>query len=107
LLSNAIKYTQKQGFINISATKDNNYYTIKIEDNGKGLTENEINQLFGKFVTLEKTSENFSTLEKGSGLGLYIAKGIIEAHKGKIWATSEGLDKGSNFFFTLPAINEN
>lgn len=107
LLSNAIKFTQKQGFINISATFDNNYYTIKIEDNGKGLTEDEISQLFAKFVTLEKTSENFSTLEKGSGLGLYIAKGIIEAHMGKIWVTSEGLNKGSKFFFTLPAINGN
>ncbi len=106
LLSNAIKFTKKQGFINISATLDNKYYTIKIEDNGKGLMEDEINQLFGKFVTLEKTSENFSTLEKGSGLGLYIAKGIIEAHKGKIWVTSEGLNKGSKFFFTLPAIYE-
>ncbi len=107
LLSNAIKFTQKQGFINISAILDNNYYTIKIEDNGKGLTEDGISQLFTKFVTLEKTSENFSTLEKGSGLGLYIAKGIIEAHMGKIWVTSEGLNKGSKFFFTLPAINGN
>ena len=106
LISNAIKFTKKKGIIEVSATRDEDYYTIKIEDDGKGLTEEQINQLFGKFVTLEKTSENFSTLEKGSGLGLYIAKGIIEAHEGKIWVTSEGLDKGSKFFFTLPAIDE-
>ncbi|TFG17896.1 MAG: PAS domain S-box protein [Promethearchaeota archaeon] len=106
LLSNAIKFTQKQGKIDISAKLSEAYYTIVIEDNGKGLTTEQISQLFGKFVTLEKTSENFSTLEKGSGLGLYIAKGIIEAHEGKIWVTSEGLNKGSKFFFTLPVVDE-
>lgn len=106
LISNAIKFTPKKGIIKVSAIREEDFYKIKIEDNGKGLTEKQINQLFGKFVTLEKTSENFSTLEKGSGLGLYIAKGIIEAHEGKIWVTSEGLNKGSKFFFTLPAINE-
>ena len=107
LLSNAIKFTQKQGKIDVSARLNEDYYTIIIEDNGKGLTAEQITQLFGKFVTLEKTSENFSTLEKGSGLGLYIAKGIIEAHEGKIWVTSEGSNKGSKFFFTLQAVDEN
>ena len=104
LISNAIKFTPKKGKIEISAIHGEDYITIKIEDNGKGLTEEQMNKLFGKFVTLEKSSENFSTLEKGSGLGLYIAKGIIEAHEGKIWVESDGLNKGSKFFFTLPAI---
>ncbi len=107
LISNAIKFTSKQGFIDISATLQGDYYEIKIEDNGKGLTEDQISKLFGKFVTLEMTSENFSTFEKGSGLGLYIAKGIIEAHEGKIWVKSEGLGKGSKFYFTLPILKEN
>jgi PAS domain S-box-containing protein len=106
LISNAIKFTQKEGLIEISAVRNEDFYRFKIEDNGKGLTKEQMNQLFGKFVSLEKTSENFSTLEKGSGLGLYIAKGIIEAHEGKIWVKSEGLNKGSKFFFTLPAINK-
>ena len=81
LISNAIKFTPKKGKIEISAIHGEDYITIKIEDNGKGLTEEQMNKLFGKFVTLEKSSENFSTLEKGSGL-----------------------NKGSKFFFTLPAI---
>jgi signal transduction histidine kinase len=106
LISNAIKFTQKEGLIEISAVRNEDFYRFKIEDNGKGLTKEQMNQLFGKFVSLEKTSENFSTLEKGSGLGLYIAKGIIEAHEGKIWVKSEGINKGSKFFFTLPAINK-
>jgi signal transduction histidine kinase len=106
LISNAIKFTPKKGHIDISAMQEEDFYKIKIEDNGKGLSEEQIQKLFGKFVSLEKSSENFSTFEQGSGLGLYISKGIIEAHNGQIWVKSEGLDKGSTFYFTLPKMEE-
>ena len=51
---------------------------------------------------LDQKIENFSTLNKGSGLGLYITKGIIEAHGGKIWVESRGKNRGAEFYFTLP-----
>ncbi|MHA1660724.1 MAG: sensor histidine kinase, partial [Promethearchaeota archaeon] len=99
LLSNAIKFTPDNGRIEISAKKEDHYFTFKIMDNGIGLTENEIGRLFKKFEMLKQSND---TKEKGTGLGLYISKGIIEAHGGTIWATSEGRDKGTSFIFTLP-----
>ena len=102
LLSNAIKFSQENGKIEISASHQETEVLFKIKDYGKGLTETEISKLFGKFVTMDQDSETFSTFEKGSGLGLYIAKGIIEAHGGRIWVTSQGLKKGCEFIFTIP-----
>ncbi|MFX0176750.1 MAG: PAS domain S-box protein [Candidatus Hodarchaeota archaeon] len=102
ILSNAIKFSPEEGIIEIIANKENNNYLVKVRDYGEGLTEEEIKKLFGKFVSLGKSAENFSTFEKGSGLGLYIARGIIEAHGGKIWVDSEGKGKGAEFIFLLP-----
>ncbi|MHA1373989.1 MAG: PAS domain S-box protein [Promethearchaeota archaeon] len=102
ILSNAIKFSQDNNKIEISASHHDTQILFKIKDYGKGLTEPEINKLFGRFVTMDPDSDTFSTFGKGSGLGLYIAKGIIEAHGGKIWVRSQGLDKGSEFIFTIP-----
>ncbi len=102
ILSNAIKFSKENDKIEISATHHDIEMLFKIKDYGKGLSKTEINKLFGKFVTMDQDSETFSTFEKGSGLGLYIAKGIIEAHGGRIWVTSQGLDKGCEFIFTIP-----
>jgi PAS domain S-box-containing protein len=101
LVSNAIKFTQKGGNIRISVEKnDEEKILCSVKDNGIGLLENEIEKLFGKFVMLERDIEKFS---KGSGLGLYISKGIIEGHGGEIWAESPGKNLGSTFKFTLPS----
>jgi PAS domain S-box-containing protein len=102
LLSNAIKFSPDGGNIDIRVDKEEDNYLFKIKDQGKGLGENEIKKLFAKFVTLGKGVEKFSTFEQGSGLGLYIAKGIIQAHGGKIWVNSEGIGKGAEFLFTIP-----
>lgn len=101
LLSNAIKFTPKYGIIDISSKEDDESVTFSVKDNGKGLTQEEIQKIFGKFVTIEQGSDGYSTLDKGSGLGLYIAKGFIEAHGGKIWVESKGRDLGTEFKFTL------
>ena len=66
------------------------------------MSSEEIQKIFGKFVTIEQGVDGYSTLDKGSGLGLYIAKGFIEAHGGKIWVKSEGRDLGAEFSFSLP-----
>jgi len=102
LLSNAIKFSKDNDKIEISASYQENEILFKIKDYGKGMTGTEISKLFGKFVTMDQDAETFSTFEKGSGLGLYIAKGIIETHGGRIWVISQGLDKGCEFFFTIP-----
>jgi signal transduction histidine kinase len=67
-----------------------------VEDTGYGISKEGLNRLFQKFERLEPDPK-----VKGSGLGLWICKQIIEAHDGKIWAESE-LGKGSQFFFILP-----
>ena len=102
LLTNAVKYTPKNGKIDISIVEEDESVLFKIKDNGKGLTSEEIQKIFGKFVTIEQGVDGYSSLDKGSGLGLYIAQGFIEAHGGKIWVESKGRDLGAEFSFTLP-----
>ena len=104
LLSNAIKFTPKNGKIDVYIVEEDERILFKIKDNGKGLTPEEIQKIFGKFVTIEQGVDRYSSLDKGSGLGLYIAKGFIEAHGGKIWVESKGRDLGVEFSFTLPKL---
>jgi len=102
LLSNAVKFTPINGKIDISIVEEEENVLFKIKDNGKGLIPDEIKKLFGKFVSIEQGVDGYSTFDKGSGLGLYIARGFIEAHGGKIWVESKGRDLGAEFNFTLP-----
>ncbi|MBD3341538.1 MAG: PAS domain S-box protein [Candidatus Lokiarchaeota archaeon] len=100
LLSNANKYTLPGGKIEINSEKINNKYLFIVEDNGIGLKPSELKRLFKKFEMIKHNSSN--EYIKGTGLGLYITKGFVEAHGGKIWATSDGLEKGTSFYFTVP-----
>jgi PAS domain S-box-containing protein len=102
ILSNAVKFSPDDGIINIKVLEENQEFLFKIKDHGKGLTLKEIEKLFGKFVTIGQATESYSAFEKGSGLGLYISKGMVEVHGGKIWVESGGRDKGAEFSFTLP-----
>ena len=104
LFSNAIKFTPDYGWIEISATKKDNNYIFEVKDNGVGLAADEIGRLFKKFERIKQPilSNNIHIKDSGTGLGLYISKGIINAHGGEVWASSEGQNKGSSFSFTLP-----
>lgn len=102
LITNAIYASSEGNIISIEASRTSDSTIFKIIDQGKGLTEEQIKRLFGKFVVLNQDLDTFSTFEKGSGLGLYIAKGIIEAHGGKIWVESQGLEKGATFYINIP-----
>ncbi|HET7389525.1 MAG TPA: HAMP domain-containing sensor histidine kinase [Nitrososphaeraceae archaeon] len=100
LVSNSLKFT-KQGAITVTVETDNYYdnnkqsqLIVRVKDTGIGIAEDIIPKLFSKFVTKS---------EKGTGLGLYICKGIIEAHGGKIWAENNKDGKGATFSFSLPA----
>lgn len=99
LLTNAIKYTPKKGNIKVIITDDLEDVCISIIDNGIGIAKRDQSRIFEKFYTGDGSS---LTKESGRmGLGLAIAKGIIEAHEGRIWLASE-IGKGSTFIFTLP-----
>lgn len=102
LISNAIKFTNPNGKIDIYALQKDNYIEISVSDNGVGMNEETQNKLFNMDTneTTPGTAE-----EKGSGLGLVLCKEFVEKHGGKIWVESE-LGKGSVFKFTLPLNNQ-
>lgn len=98
LLSNSIKYTDS-GDITISTALGDEGVIVSVADTGEGIEQQDIPKLFSKFEQLKKDIDRETT---GTGLGLVVAKGIIEAHGGKIWAASKGLGKGATFSFSLP-----
>jgi signal transduction histidine kinase len=74
---------------------------ISVKDEGQGLSEDDMQKLFARF---QKLSSQPTGGEHSSGLGLYISKKYIEMMGGKIWAESEGKDKGATFCIELPAV---
>lgn len=98
LLSNAIKFTPEGGSIEVYAQQIDHYVEVSVVDTGVGIPAEEKSMLFHKFV--QATNHNKSK-EKGTGLGLVIAKGIIEAHGGRIWI-EDNTPTGSKFIFSLP-----
>jgi len=121
LISNAVKFTSENGEITISAKKINassintqlfdtfsgkklplkgDYVKISVKDTGIGIKESDIPKVFDKFQQIESS---LSREVGGTGLGLPIAKQLIEAHRGEIWLESE-LKKGSKFSFILPVM---
>lgn len=98
LISNAIKYTDN-GKVELKAVEQGENVLISVIDTGEGIPPEDIKKLFSKFEQLGKGK----TGEKGgTGLGLVVTKGIVEAHGGKIWAESEGVGKGTAFSVTIP-----
>ena len=106
LISNAIKFTPEYGWIEVSASSkgEDDKYRFEVKDSGIGLSENDVSILFQKFVRIKPPilSKNINLKDSSTGLGLYITRGIVNAHGGEIHAFSEGENKGSKFSFTLP-----
>lgn len=98
LVSNAIKFTNSGGYVNISAKNINSTTEFSVSDNGIGMSEEVVNKLFD--IT-QKISTEGTANEKGTGLGLLLCKELVEKHEGKINVKSES-GKGSNFCFTIP-----
>lgn len=100
LIENAIHYSPNDGTITVSTRKDNSSNAVcSVRDNGIGIEKEESSLIFTKFYR-GIHARNADT--EGMGIGLFMAKQIISRHKGKIWVESEGRDKGSTFYFTLP-----
>lgn len=102
LVSNAIHYTNPNGSITVWAKLNPTQVITCIEDTGIGIPKEALPHLFTKFF---RVSSNLQLAEKGTGLGLYISKSIIEKLGGKIWVESE-VGKGSKFYFSLPIAPE-
>lgn len=98
LIDNAIRYTKKGGEINIWLEERGRNLFFKIKDEGVGIPQKDQQFIFQKFFRSENALREQT---KGSGLGLYICKMVIEKSKGKIWFESEE-GKGTTFYFTLP-----
>jgi two-component system sensor histidine kinase VicK len=102
LIDNALKYTQAGGTITVSLKKEEKEIKVSVKDTGVGIPNDQRIRVFNKFFR----GANVMRMEtEGSGLGLFIAKNIIEAHGGRIWFKSEE-GKGTTFCFTLPAKKE-
>lgn len=101
LFTNAIKYTPNNGSIILDAVPQGNQLSISVSDTGQGIPVDKLEMVFDKFMQIEPRQIG---AVRSSGLGLAFCKMAIEAHKGKIWATSE-IGKGANFHFTLELVN--
>ena len=96
LLDNAGKFTKK-GSITVTTAIKSDKVQVTVKDTGIGIHSEIFPKLFSKFVTKS---------DRGTGLGLFISKSIIEAHGGNIWAESCSQQKGATFIFTLPLLNQ-
>jgi signal transduction histidine kinase len=104
LLVNAIKYTPPGGDIIIETKKNKESYIFSIQDNGIGFTEEERSMVFKQFGKIERYGQGWDIAADGTGLGLYITKKLVELHGGKIWLESEGRNKGTTFYFSIPIL---
>jgi signal transduction histidine kinase len=97
MIDNAIKYS-KQGDIEVMVEADEKNIYVKVVDHGKGINPEDAPKLFEKYAR----GGDSATHATGLGLGMYVAKVIIEQNQGKIWAESKGLGQGATFAFSLP-----
>lgn len=99
LLGNALQYTPAGGRVRLRLSYDNHMVRFSVYDNGIGLDAADLDRVFQRFYRVDKSRARRSG---GSGIGLTIARYIVEAHGGRIWAESAGPGQGSTFIFTLP-----
>ena len=99
ILDNAIKYSLPGSQVFVSAHKDGNQIMVKIQDQGPGISDNDLPHIFEQFYTADRSRSG-----SGTGLGLAIARRIVEAHGGSITATSKGEGKGATFTICIPLL---
>lgn len=95
LIGNALKFTPPGGTVTVSMRRQETELEFRVDDTGEGIHADNLEKIFDRFWQVADIGR------AGTGLGLWIAKGIVETHRGRIWAASE-LGKGSTFRFTLP-----
>jgi signal transduction histidine kinase len=104
IIDNAMKYTPKGGImVTLKKVPERNVARVEVRDTGIGMNVETLGRVFEKF----SRGDNARVVNTGgSGLGLFIVKTFVEAHKGKIWPESDGVGKGTNFFIELPLFVE-
>ena len=102
LLSNAVKFTPTGGTISVLATKVSQDLVISVEDTGIGIAPDDTERIFNAF---EQVDTSIARRQQGTGLGLALARKLVEIHGGRIWVESQGQGKGSSFKFAIP-MNE-
>ncbi len=99
LLGNSLQYTDTGGQVRINLSQEDKGIRFAIHDTGIGLSGSEVKRIFQRFYRVDKSR---SRLTGGSGIGLTIAKNIVDAHDGQIWAESLGLHQGTSIYFRIP-----
>ncbi len=102
LTGNALQFTNSGGKVVINGRQLKKEIWLSVEDNGIGISADKLPHIFTRFYRIDKSR---SRLYGGSGIGLTIAKYLVEAHAGRIWVESEGSGKGARFTFTIPIEN--
>jgi signal transduction histidine kinase len=99
LLDNAVRFTPEGGRVTVSASRHNGSVDVAVADTGPGIAAEDLPRVFERFFRVD---ESRSRDDGGTGIGLAIARSVVEAHGGRIWAESEP-GRGSTFTFELPA----
>ena len=100
LLSNAVKFTNNNGNIFVLMDADDDYVTIRIKDDGVGVSEEVQEEIFKRFVQEDKS---LNRKKEGSGIGLALVKSLVELHNGQVYL-EKGIEKGSEFVVKLPNV---
>ena len=100
LLSNALRYTDTGGKVQLTAREEKQGLFVTVADTGHGISQENLETVFDKFVQVKSSTE---TTPGSVGLGLAIAREVVEAHGGRIWVESQ-VGIGSTFFFTIPSV---
>ncbi len=102
LIGNASKFTPKDGTVTVSAKKEGDGILFSVSDTGIGISDEDQAKLFDEFFRVDN---ELNKSVKGTGLGLALAKKIVDAHKGRIWIKSK-LNEGTTFFFLIPFLSK-
>ncbi|MES2830383.1 MAG: PAS domain S-box protein [Pseudomonadota bacterium] len=102
LLTNAAKYTPSNGKLSLVAVTENDEAVIRVSDNGVGIAEESLTQVFEMFAQI---NSNIERAQGGLGIGLSLVHRLIEMHEGTVIATSQGIGQGSTFIVRLPLAN--
>jgi CheY-like chemotaxis protein/nitrogen-specific signal transduction histidine kinase len=103
LLNNAIKYTPEGGRISVTVTEEAGYAHIKVKDNGAGISADMLPDIFGLFIQADRS---LAHAQGGLGIGLTLARKLVEKHAGTLVAASGGIDQGSEFTVRLPLLQD-
>ncbi|MEJ2277296.1 MAG: PAS domain-containing sensor histidine kinase [Candidatus Lokiarchaeota archaeon] len=102
ILMNSIKNTPPKGLITILIKKHSHFLDVIFKDNGIGFTKEEKKKIFKRFGKIERNGNGLNVMDEGAGLGLFLAKKIVEQHGGNIWVKSKGRNEGTMVTVRLP-----